>query len=229
MQSPRRTPLKVMEHVSSLLMAAIASLNDEIRTVLALGISVSNDVLEVKCGAQRAADIAKERPASADHRRMEYLLGWVEQRTESLKKLQFGFYSALCTKDLLRLRINALHPSVYSIFWERIEARMSEWDAIRLTPRVTLEQVRPAYDTLIAIIEKAESMPVSEAIEKERKARAADRLHLTLVPRKPKPAPARRKNHTTGTAKGSHSEIPNAGGTSKKSLHAQRKRARQSA
>ncbi len=194
MFAARRIPQRQFDHTVGLFATAFAAFDLQRQLILALGLSLSTEILRILCDANEMTDMLKNRRFAVHYNRLERLLGQVENGTDRLVKLEFSFYTALCTKDLLRARVNALHPSVYSLFWERIEARMGDWDAMRMTPKVTLADVRGSHGRLIDIIEKAESMSIENAIEKERQARAAGRIHLTLTPNASKPAPDKKKD-----------------------------------
>jgi hypothetical protein len=194
MYAARRIPQRQFDHTAGLFMTAFATFEAARHTILALGLSLSNEILRVLCEANEMSEMITKRRSAVHYNRLERLLGQVEGAAERLANLEFKFLTALCTKDLLRGRVNALHPSVYSLFWERIEARMSEWDAIRVIPKVTLADVRSSYGRLIDIVEKAEAMSVETAIEKERQSRIAGRIHLVLTPSVSKPAPDKKKD-----------------------------------
>ena len=194
MLAPRRFPKNEFDLNASAFDKVFRAFSIERRAVLAYGFSLIEGILSLVCEANEVSEMLKRRPWAVNPLRLNPLIPKLEKATKDLIKIQFKYLTALCTHDLLRARIKALHPTVYSMFKERIEARMREWDSLRLMHKVNLSQVRSAYSSLNQIIEKAEAMPVDVAVEKERQARVAGKLHLILTPSVSKPAPDKKKD-----------------------------------
>ncbi len=224
MDKARRIPTRVIFFIAEQFLNAFAAFKAERDIVVSYGLAefISAEVLENMCHANSMNQQVSSRPHGANPNRVKYLTVALERATTELQKLEVRFLISLCLAELVEKRVDDLDVGVYADRYREIDSLHEAWYDLREVRPVDLDIIRSAYDALNKALTDAEAVEL-------RIPTATERVRITLMPSKSAPVPVRHKNHKPGTKKGPSDKVPNIGGTSKKSLHAQRKRAKQSA